>query len=174
MDVPVVINYSHLWKSTPPPSSYYGIDPSAQAIEVGKKSFPLLHLSQGTADSLNFDNNFFDAIIFGFCLYLCDREDLFKIAYVANRCLQENGFIIIQDFKPDFYYKNTYKHLDGVFTYKHDYSKMFLWNPQCSLVEMYSLSHFGHNFHPEQNERVAAQVLYKNTAKTYGLTDPYK
>ena len=63
----------------------YGIEPSALAIEEGKISFPSLTLQVGTADSLPFADTTFDLIVFGFCLYLCDRKDLFKIAAEADR-----------------------------------------------------------------------------------------
>ena len=53
---------------------YFGIDPSKEAIEHGKK-FKNISLKIGTADNLEFDNQSFDLLIFGFCLYLCDRSD---------------------------------------------------------------------------------------------------
>ena len=58
----------------------YGIDPSAKAIEYGLKNYKNLKLSQGTADSLNFESDKFEIVVFGFCLYLTDNEDLFDIA----------------------------------------------------------------------------------------------
>ena len=57
----------------------WGIDPSADAIKEGKTLFPQISLVRGTADSLPFGADMFDLVIFGFCLYLCDREDLFKL-----------------------------------------------------------------------------------------------
>lgn len=76
----------------------HGIDPSPSAIESGIKKYPHIHLKVGTADTLAFDDNFFDMVVFGFCLYLCDRHDLFKIAFEANRCLIDNGILVIKDF----------------------------------------------------------------------------
>src|ERR1043165_1393195 len=60
-------------------SRCFGIDPSAQAIEQGRAEYPHLRLQQGTADTLPFEDRQFDLVVFGFCLYLCDRADLFRI-----------------------------------------------------------------------------------------------
>lgn len=141
----------------------YGIDPSEKAIIEGGKKYPHLDIRQGVAEQLIFNNDFFDIVIFGFCLYLCDRKNLFRITYEADRVLKEEGYLVVMDFYPsDFYYKNKYKHYNGVFSYKMDYSKMFLWNKQYSLVSVTPLSHFGYSFHPQVDERVCIHVLYKN------------
>lgn len=144
-----------------------GIDPSVQAIESGKKAFPTLSLSACTADLLPFKNNSFDTIIFGFCLYLCDRKDLFKIAYEADRCLEDNGVIIIKDFYPPFPYKNQYSHCENVFSYKMDYSKMFTWNPAYSEIFNSVSSHSGFKFRDIPDEKISITVLTKNERCAY-------
>ena len=96
--------------------------------------FSALSLSIGTADDLHFGNDSFDTIIFGFCLYLCYKKDLFKIAYEADRCLQNEGTIIITDFYPPFPYKNRYSHREGLYTYKMNHGRMFVWNPSYTEV----------------------------------------
>jgi ubiquinone/menaquinone biosynthesis C-methylase UbiE len=68
----------------------YGIDPSIQSIKNGSQEFPSITLTTGTADLLPFEDLKFDMLIFGFCLYLCDRNDLFKIGMEANRVLPES------------------------------------------------------------------------------------
>lgn len=118
----------------------FGIDPSIEAIEDGKKS-NILNLQVGTADRLPFNGDFFDIIIFGFSLYLCDRKDLFKIAYEADRCLCDNGYLIIKDFQPSFPYMNNYSHFEGISSYKLDYSKMFSWNPVYTEIFNVVFSH---------------------------------
>src|SRR5579863_1599254 len=75
-----------------------GIDPSQHAIINGRGSFPCLSLNVGTADSLEFNEGAFDLIIFGFCLYLCDPSDYFRIAAEADRVLSDPGWLIINDF----------------------------------------------------------------------------
>ena len=105
----------------------WGVDPSQEAILDGKKAVNnKIHLKVGTADNLEFEKEFFDTVILGFFLYLVDREDLFKIAFEVDRVLKYGGNLIIYDFDPGFPRKNEYHHLKGVFSYKQDYSKMFL------------------------------------------------
>ena len=66
-------------------SEFYGIDPSDKAIADGKQKYPKLNLAIGTADQLDFKNESFDIVIFGFCLMVVDLNDLFKIVYEADR-----------------------------------------------------------------------------------------
>ncbi len=56
-----------------------GIEPSKEAVLMANNMG--LDVIQGTADRLPYPDFTFDILIFGFCLYLCDREDLFRIAY---------------------------------------------------------------------------------------------
>jgi ubiquinone/menaquinone biosynthesis C-methylase UbiE len=106
-----------------------GIDPSAAAIAQGRERFPQLRLEVGTADRLPFADGEFDAVLFGFCLYLCDRADLFRIAAEADRVLADGGWLAITDFQPPFAYRNRYAHRDGLHSYKMDYSRLFACNP---------------------------------------------
>ena len=153
-------------------SECYGIDPSAQAIENGKKEFPNISLKVGTADVLPFDDNSFDMIVFGFCLYLCDRKDLFKIAFEADRCLLDTGFLAIIDFYPPFPYKNIYKHTEGVCSYKMKYSKMFSWNPSYNEIFNTIFSHSGFSKRNIPDEKVGVTILNKNEEFAYPI-EPY-
>ena len=138
-----------------------GVDPSAKAIAAGGARFPRLSLHVATADDLPFDDGNFDLIIFGFCLYLCDRKDLFRIAQEADRCLSNNGTLIINDFLPPFPYRNPYSHFEGVDSYKMDYGKMFTWNPAYSEMASLVYSHGGFRYRDIPDERVATVVLRK-------------
>ena len=111
----------------------FGLDPSDEATKRGRASFPFLELMNGTADVLPYETNSFDLVIFGFCLYLCDRQDLFKIACEADRVLENHGFIAILDFQSPLAFRNEYAHRNGLHSYKMDYSKMFSWNPAYTL-----------------------------------------
>lgn len=114
-------------------SDCWGIDPSADAIQQGKKEFKEVNLEKGTADALPYEKQMFDMVIYGFCLYLWDRSDLFKIAYEADRVLIDLGNIVIFDFHPYFQYRNYYSHHKGLYSYKMNYSNLFLWNPAYVL-----------------------------------------
>ena len=145
----------------------YGIDPSTEAIDDGKNRYPKIFLQVGTADDLPFDDNSFDMIIFGFSLYLCDREDLFKIAYEADRCLKNQGTLIIKDFYPPFAYKNKYSHHDSIYSYKMNYSRMFTWNPAYAEISKIVFSHSGFALRDVPDEKVAIVVLRKNEEYAY-------
>lgn len=56
----------------------HGVEPSARAVELARGRG--INAIQGTAEKLEFEDGTFDLVVFGFCLYLCDREDLFRIA----------------------------------------------------------------------------------------------
>lgn len=137
---------------------FFGIDPSELAIREGGKKYGKISLQVGTADNLPFENESLDLIIYGFCLYLCDREDLFKIASEGDRVLKDGGVIIIRDFLSDVSYFNNYSHLDGVKSFKTDNSKMFLWNPSYKLFHR----EVGRTSGNPQDNTVCVDVLVKN------------
>ena len=154
-------------------SECFGIDPSVKAIENGKKEFHNITLQVGTADSLPFDDNKFDMIIFGFCLYLCDRNDLFKIAFEADRCLCNNGYLVIKDFYSPFPYKNKYAHKEGIYSYKMNYAKLFSWNPAYNEIFNILFSHSGFSKRNIPDEKVAVTILNKSEEFAY-IIEPYK
>ena len=110
--------------------NFFGIDPSSAAIK-NKEIF----LKKATADKLPFKKNFFDIIIYGFCLYLTDNQDLIKIVFEADRVLKKNGIIVILD----FYSKKTkyrkFSHKPGHYVRKMDYSKLFSWCPNYKILD---------------------------------------
>jgi ubiquinone/menaquinone biosynthesis C-methylase UbiE len=124
-------------------SSAYGIDPSEVAISEAKSSsgqiFKSNQVSQainfevGTADELSFTDSKFDFIFFGFCLYLCDREDLFRIASEADRVLRSPGWLAILDFFSPTPRANEYHHLPGIKSYKMNYRTLFDWHPSYEV-----------------------------------------
>lgn len=110
-----------------------GVDPSPDAILQGKRKYPFLELSCGSAASTNYHAGC-DLIIYGFCLYVCDRNSLHGIVRIGDEALLEEGHLIIHDFDPDHPHKVPYHHVDGLFSYKMDYSKLWLANPAYTLV----------------------------------------
>jgi ubiquinone/menaquinone biosynthesis C-methylase UbiE len=136
-----------------------GIDPSSAAIEDAKKNG--VNALVGTADELKFQKKSFNVIIFGFCLYLCDREDLFQIASEANRVLNDNGHIFILDFYSKREISNNYHHLEGIKSYKMDYRKLFEWHPNYLLIKHNVGSHQGFRPTNDENEWVAISVFQK-------------
>ena len=144
-----------------------GLDPSAEAIAEGMAAFPNLRLHQGTADSLPFDADAFDLVIFGFCLYLCDREHLFRIAAEADRVLQNAGHLVVEDFHPPFPYTNAYEHHHGTLAYKMNYAALFSWNPAYTLVSQLIFDHEERRDVTDPDDRVSVSVLARNTQHAY-------
>lgn len=140
----------------------YGIDPSIKAIKHGKQLYPELNLTLGTADELAFSNEFFDLVIYGFCLYLADRVLLSKIVAEGDRVTKDKGFLAIIDFDSKLPIEKQYIHFAGVKSYKFDYSSLFLAYPHYTLAEKFPYSHKNFNFEKELDERVATSILYKD------------
>lgn len=112
--------------------NFFGIDPSSDAIK-GKKKLNI-NLFKATADKLPFKKSFFDIIIYGFCLYLVDDEDLLKTVLEADRVTKKKSLIIIYDFYNKNLIYKKYKHKNGVFIRKMDYSKIFSWIPYYKVL----------------------------------------
>lgn len=145
----------------------YGIDPSASAINDGKQKYPQLNLAVGTADTLDFSDGFFNFVLFGFCLYLTDRNLLSKIISESDRVLKNKGYIGITDFDTKIPKKRPYKHFNGIMSYKMDYSSLFLVYPHFSLADKYCFSHSDSHFVTDVKERVCSCVLYKDMETAY-------
>lgn len=145
----------------------YGIDPSVSAVRSGKKKYRDLTLSVSTADVLKFPNEFFDFVLFGFCLYLVDRQTLSKVIAETDRVLKDKGFLGITDFDAKLPRKRVYRYQKGIFSYKMSYSDLFLAFPHYSFVEKISYSNTSDNFVEDITERVSSVVLFKDYAAGY-------
>jgi ubiquinone/menaquinone biosynthesis C-methylase UbiE len=122
-------------------SNFYGIDPSSKAISNPKN----VKLKKGTADKLPFRDNKFDIVIFGFCLYLCDDNDLFKICDETFRVSKENSWIIILDFYSENLYYKKYKHNKKILARKMNYANLFSWHPNIDIESQAIMSHEDNN-----------------------------
>jgi SAM-dependent methyltransferase len=148
------------------PRKLVGIDPSLRAIEHGRVISPDLDLRVGTADSLP-QNEVFDSVILGFCLYLCDRNLLSKIVSEVDRVLNEMGVLIIVDFDPAYPRQRKYRHHVDVWSYKMDYSTLFTAFPHFVLANKVPMSHQSDSWTGKEGERVAIWTLRKNTSGGY-------
>lgn len=145
----------------------FGVDPSKKAIEHGMTLYPKISLVQGTADNLPYLDQSMSVVIVGFCLYLCDRSELFKIASEVDRVLSNDGILIILDFYSEQPYKNNYVHLSGINSYKMNYMKMFTWNPVYQIVSNIISDHDGNGIVDDKNERILLCSLKKSTKDAY-------
>lgn len=90
-------------------------------------------LEKGVASNLVYKDGTFDAVIYGWCLYLCDPEDYLRIAMEGDRVLKDGGYLIVYDFHADYPHKLPYKHKKELFSYHYDFAKLWLSHPAYSL-----------------------------------------
>ena len=128
------LKLNYLIKNFPNIRNACGIDPSKKAI--GANKFNKIKLRVSTADKIPF-NLKFDFIILGFCLYLCDDHDLFKIANEVYRLTKNNSYIIIEDFIQNKLQYKKYTHNKKIMTRKMNYIKMFSWHPKIRLIKKF-------------------------------------
>jgi ubiquinone/menaquinone biosynthesis C-methylase UbiE len=137
----------------------YGLDPSSKAVEHALSKG--VNAKQGTADCLPYEDQSFDVVIFGFCLYLCDRDDLFKIAQEADRVLKKESWLIVSDFFSPTPLSRDYHHKQGVFSFKMDYRKLWDWHPAYTTYS-HNLQHHGQvSFTDDRQEWVSTSILRK-------------
>ena len=138
----------------------FGVEPSKKAVKLANSN--KVRVIKGTADILDFESNKFDFVVFGFCLYLCDREDLFQIAKEADRVLKQEGYIIIYDFYSLKYSIKNYHHLKGLNSYKMDYKKLFDWHPYYNLTFKKIFKKKNGIFTKDKNNWTSLTVMKKN------------
>ena len=136
-----------------------GIDPSAKAVAEAKSMD--LDVRRGTAENLPWQDNSFDIVIFGFCLYLCDPEDLFRIAAEADRVIKPESWLLIQDFHATGHTRRAYHHRPGIFSTKMDYRRLFDWHPAYTCYSHKVTAHGQSAFTDDAEEWVATSILRK-------------
>jgi len=151
------------WLRTQQGFDAYGVEPSSQAVTAACGRG--LAVQQGTAERLPFGDSAFDVVMFGFCLYLCDREDLFCIACEADRVLKNPGWLLILDFYSPWPSARAYAHRPGLFSHKMDYRTLFTWNPAYINYSHKILGHLEHGYTDDPQEWVATSVLRKNLVR---------
>ena len=147
------------WLQTHSGWECFGIEPSAEAVKHAVQSG--VQSQVGTADQLPFADKSIDVVIFGFCLYLCDRDDLFKIAAEADRVLKNPGWLLLKDFYSPEPVTKEYHHRPGVYSYKMDYKRLFTWNPDYSIFAHRVTHHVGDVYTDDRQEWVETSVLRK-------------
>ena len=151
-----------------PAAHLAGVDPSARAVAAGRERDRSLDLRVGTAEALPFADGAFELVAFGFCLYLCDRADLFRIAAEADRVLAEGGTLALFDFEAEAPYRNPYGPRDGLASYKFAVRRLFDWNPAYTVRHHAVFPHPGPDGRPParwtDDDLLAVTLLAKDTA----------
>lgn len=145
----------------------FGVDPSGDAVRMGKQTYPGLDLHVGSADSLPFSDGSMDVVWFGFCLYLVDRALLHRVVAEADRVVKDGGLIAIHDFDPVVPCVRPYKHFKGLNSYKMNYSTLFLCDPAYSLVEKMAFTHEDVKWTSDAQERLALWICRRNVRLGY-------
>jgi SAM-dependent methyltransferase len=113
--------------------SVFGVEPSK--IGCDEAAMRRIPTYQGTAESPPIPGGMADLLIYGFCLYLADPKDWFRIVMEGDRLLKPGGHLVIHDFaEGDFPFARPYKHCEGVMSYHVDFAGFWLANPLYVLV----------------------------------------
>ena len=141
----------------------YGVEPSLKAVEYGNEVFPQINLIHGTADKLDFEDEFFDIVILGSCLCWLDRKYLLKSITEADRVLKTNGLLVITDFDTKIPFRRKNIHSDYVPTFKHSISKIIESDPQYFLAFKDVFGGPEGSFPIDIQDRYALSVFYKES-----------
>lgn len=110
-----------------------GVEPSMKAAMAAAQRKVPVH--QMTASTLPVNDNGFDLVIYGFCLYLTDPNDWFNIAAEGHRALRTGGHLIIHDFgESDEPFASRYEHDPRLLSYHFPFSKLWRWHPGYSWI----------------------------------------
>lgn len=137
-----------------------GIDPSESAVQSVRALGIQAHVA--TADLLPAASQSVDLLIYDFCLYLCDRSDLFQIAAEAHRVLRPNSWLAIVDFWSPHERSNQYHHKPDVYSHKRNIPAMFDWHPSYVAVDHRLRHHANRSYTDDPNEWVAATILRRS------------
>jgi len=140
--------------------SCHGVEPSAQAVKQARAHG--IHVTQGTAEKLPFEDGAFDVVIFGFCLYLVDREDLLRVACEGDRVLKNPGWLLIHDFYSPVPLQREYHHRLGLFSHKMDYRALFDCHRGYATLTHKVRHHATGAYTDDPGQWVATSVLRQN------------
>lgn len=140
-----------------------GIDPGIQHSQITG----MVSLHRGVASNLQlFRHNSFDLVIYGFCLYLCDPEDYFKIVAEGDRVLADGGHLIIYDFNLDafqFPHSRIYEHMPSLFSHKMRFENLWKCHPAYVSLSQHLMG--------KDNDLTSVTVLKKDMQHSFPVED---
>ncbi|SDJ32982.1 Methyltransferase domain-containing protein [Pedobacter sp. ok626] len=122
----------------------FGLEPSTEAIEYGRKNYPNVNFVHGCADDLShFEDNSLDVVIVGFVFYVIDRNIFYKVVSEIDRVLKNGGILIIVDFFSESSLKNTYQHINSfsAYSFKQNYDEVFTSSKLYYLLDKSTWNH---------------------------------
>jgi ubiquinone/menaquinone biosynthesis C-methylase UbiE len=138
------------------------VEPSREAIQDGQAQFPSVQFLRGTASELPLDAQArFDVVIVNFVLHWVDRSTLLRSVAEIDRVLADGGFLVIGDFYPSLPQRVRYHHLpeQDVWTYKQNYSDIFLASNLYETIASYSFDHSTHALRSDVRPEDRAQIM---------------
>jgi SAM-dependent methyltransferase len=147
-----------------------GVEPSAKALADGRARYPRVTLHQGLADSLPIDGTF-DVVIVNFVFHWIGRTRLFRAMAEVDRCVANEGYLVIGDFYPRNLMRTPYHHLPDshVETFKQDYSEIFVASGLYRRISLLTASHDLDEVEPDvaEEDRTSVAVLQKRVGSLY-------
>jgi SAM-dependent methyltransferase len=117
-------------------ASAHAVDPSAAAIEDGRRRHPHVAMSVAAMDTLP-NIGPFDLVVVNFVFHWVDRRLLLRSVSEVDRMVADGGHLVIGDFLPAGHAKTQYHHRPGVWTFKQRYSDVFTTSGvYCRVVEL--------------------------------------
>ena len=136
----------------------FGVDPSDLSVAESKRN--KIYCKKGTADKIPFNSNYFDIVIFGFCLYVCDESDYKKIKKETLRITKKNSFIIIQDFYSPKKIKKKFKYNKKISVIKQDFTKIFI-DKKIKLISRKIVDYLSQKYTKRKNMWSSVDTLIK-------------
>ena len=136
----------------------FGVDPSDLSVTESNKN--KIYCKKGTADKIPFNKNYFDIVIFGFCLYVCDESDYKKIKKETLRITKKKAFIIIQDFYSPKKIKKEFKYNKNITVIKQDFTKIFI-DKKIKLISRKIVDYLSQKYTKRKNMWSSVDTLIK-------------
>ncbi len=150
----------------------HGIEPSQKAIDFGKKKFPNIHFTQGTADNLSmYADNSMDIVIVGFVFYVIDRQIIFKVISEIDRVLKNGGQLIIIDFFSEAALKTQYEYIKdfSAYSFKQNYDEIFTASKLYYLLDKSTIDHTSKEYNASNDyyNKYSISMLKKDIIASY-------
>lgn len=116
-----------------------GVEPSDNAVLEGRTAHQI-EMHVGTMDAVPLDESF-DVVLVNFVFHWVGRSDLLRSLAEVDRLVADGGHLGIGDFLPSGFNRTPYHHREGLWTFKQDYTAVFvgsgLYCPVASLAGPY-------------------------------------